>query len=508
MRPVTLLSLLLLVCAFPALAEPPATRARALLTLADAPASLRAQLLAYADSAGDAGDHVGAGEALGYAGTSFQREGRLDSAIVCHRRAFDLLGSEEPLLALVDQLLLRRGAGDAAEAIRLLTAARANSELAAPPALVSRIAWAHFLQGKADTAAKLFATVERRLLPRHEWRFRMARVAFALKDHRRAVDLLLPVAVRARGTDDEVIEMLEQAGKQLGLAPRLRAEVFRGVDDHDRPETVLASALGGRLLALTASDGFPLGGLLVPAASPARGRTPRRGTATPAPARRGPALLAVLLLAPGDTLASGDSLALALRRHGITTLMLYPRGHGASVNPSCPSPDAWFDREVALQARVARDVRDAVRGVRRVTTVDSTRYLVVGVGASATMAVEAATLDPRVKALLLVSPAPAPVDRGLTRARLAQLGLPVFFQIAPDDFDATYVITDALYQAGNRPASRVAESALGGQGLAQFRSDPALAARFLAWLDATLRPAAPPPAKAAAPRPTPPAPRR
>jgi len=253
------------------------------------------------------------------------------------------------------------------------------------------------------------------------------------------------------------------------------------------------------LLALTASDGFPLGGLLVPAA--------RRGTAT-ATARGAPALLAILLLAPGDTTASGDSLALALRRHGITTLMLYPRGHGASVNPTCPSPEAWFDREAALQARIARDVRDAVRGVRLATTVDSTRYLVVGVGASATMAVEAATLDPRVKALLLVCPAPAPVDRGLTRARLAQLGLPVFFQIAPDDFDATYTITDVLYQAGDRSASRVVESRRGGGGLVQFRYDPALAARFLAWLDATLRPAAPPPAKAPAPRSTPPAPRR
>jgi tetratricopeptide (TPR) repeat protein len=491
MRPVTLLSLLLLVCAHVALAEPPATPARALLTLADAPATLRSQLLAYADSSRDP---VGAGEALGYAGTSFQREGRLDSAIICHRRAFDLLGSEEPLLALVDQLLLRRAAGDATEAIQRLTAAREQSERAEPVALVIRIAWAYFLQGKADTAAKLFAPVERQLLPRYEWRFRMARVALALKDYRRTVNLLLPVAVRARGTDDEVDDMLERAGKELGMTPRIRADVLRKVADHDQPETVLASALGGRLLSLSASDGFPLGGLLVPA--------------TAAPARRAPALLAVVLLAPGDTVASSDSLALALHRHGITTLLLYPRGHGASVNPTCPSPDSWFDREAALQARIARDVRDAEREVGRVTPVDSTRYLVVGVGASATMAVEAAALDPRVQALLLVSPAPAPVDRGLTRARLAQLGLPVFFQIAPDDFDASYAITDALYQAGNRPASRVVESKVSGQGLIQFRNDPALAARFLAWLDATLRPAPPPSAPAVPRRPTPPAPRR
>jgi tetratricopeptide (TPR) repeat protein len=496
MRPVTLLPLLLIVCALPALAEPPATRARDLLTLADSPASLRAQLLAYADSAA-AGDHVDAGEALGYAGTSFQREGRLDSAIVCHRRAFDLLGSEESLLALADQLLLRRGAGDAAEAIRLLQAALANSERAAPPALVGRIAWARFLQGKADTAAALFATVERQLRSRHEWRFRMARVALARKDYRQTVDLLIPLAIRSRGTDDEVIEMLEQAGKELGVVPRIQAEVIRRSEDRARPETALAATLGGQLVSFTASDGFPLGCLLAPAAKPARART----------ARWAPALLAVVLLAPGDTLACGDSLALALRRHGITTLLLPPRGHGASVGPSCPSPDAWFDREAALQARVARDVGDVVRGVRRFTPVDSLRYLVVGVGASATMAVEAATLDPRVGALLLVSPAPAPVDRGVTRARLARLDLPVFFQISPDDYDATYAITDALYQAGNRSASRVAEARMAGQGLAQFRRDPALAARFLAWLDATLRPAAPARGATAPRPPTPPAPR-
>jgi tetratricopeptide (TPR) repeat protein len=493
MKPVVLLTLLLIACALPALAEPPATRARILLTLADDPVSLRARLLAFADSAGAAGDHLGAGEALGYAGTSFQREGRLDSAIVCHRRAFQLLGSEQAMLALVDQLLLRRAAGDASEAIRLLTAARANSELAQPPALVSRIAWAYFLQGRVDTAAKLFAPVERLLLPLNEWRFRMARVAFTRKDYRHAVDLLLPVAVRSRGTDDEVVEMLEQAGKELGVATRIQATVFREVDDRDRPATALATALGGQLISLTASDGFPLGGLLVPA---------------PAAARHAPPLLTVLLLAPGDTLGSGDSLAFALHRHGLAILMLYPRGYGASVAPSCPSPDGWFDRQAALQARIARDVRDTFDRVRPLTPVDSTAYVVAAAGASATMAVEAAVLDSRVRALLLVSPAPEPVDRGLTRARLTRLDLPVFFQIAPDDHDQTYAITDALYQAGNRPASRVVEAAVGGQRLVQFRSDPALAARFLAWLDATVPQAARATPRTAAPRPTPPAPRR
>jgi hypothetical protein len=101
------------------------------------------------------------------------------------------------------------------------------------------------------------------------------------------------------------------------------------------------------------------------------------------------------------------------------------------------------------------------------------------------MAVEAATLDPGARALLLVSPAPALVDWGTTRARLAAMRRPVFFQVAADDFDASYRITDALYQAGDREASRVVESRTSGSGLAQFRDDPQLAARFLDWLDAT-----------------------
>lgn len=501
MRSVTLSFLLLLVCALPAGAEPPATRARVLLGLADSPPALRSQLLTYADSAASAGDRIGAGEALGYAGRSFQREGRLDSAIVCHRRAYELVGDDESLLALADQLLLRRAAGDATEAIRLLGAAVAASERADPPALVGRIAWARFLQGKPDTAAALFATVERRLLPHDEWRFRMARVASARGDHRKAVDLLLPVAVHARGTDDDVVAMLEKAGRELGMGDRLQIEVLRRVDDHDRPDQALAAALGGRLVSLTASDGFPLGGMLVPAAGGARAA----GAGT-AGARHRPALLAIVLLAPGDTLASADSLVVALRRHGVTTLLLCPRGNGASVGSSCPSPGAWFDREEELQFRVARDVQDAFRRVRRLAPVDSTRYVVAGAGASATMAVGAAALDPRARALLLVSPAPEPVDRGPVRALLASLRRPVFFQIAPDDYEATWGITDLLYQAGDRASSRVAEAATAGGGLAQFRGDPALAARFLAWLDATL----PPPARtpAVAPRPTPPAPRR
>jgi tetratricopeptide (TPR) repeat protein len=472
MRSCVLSVALLLAVAAPAMAEPPLTRAGALLVLSASPAELRAGLLAYADSAAAAGDPIGAGEALEYAGVSFQREGGIDSAITCHRRALELDPTEPRLFALVDQLLLRRAPEDLAEVLDRLGTARANAEQAFPAPIMGRMAWAWFQLGKTDTARALFAAVAPQLAALPEWRYRLARVALESGDYRRASDLLLPEAVRTRGTDDDVVGMLESVGSATGMTRQLQQEVQRQVEDRDAPGLELARQLGGRLVTLDASDGFSLGGMLVPA---------------PHPSRRSPPLLAVVLLSPADTLAAADSLVSALQRHGMTSLLLYPRGSGASVGPFCPSPEAWFDRESSLQARVARDLGDAARWVRSVSPVDSTRYVVVGVGPGAGMAVEAATLDPRVRALLLVSPAPALVDWGTVRARLANLRLPVFFQIGGDDFDASYRITDALYQAGDREASRVVESRTSGSGLAQFRGDPQLARRFLAWLDAALR---------------------
>lgn len=504
MKPIVWMTLLLITCAVPALAENPSRPMSAILDAADSPAGLRECLLAYADSAAAARDEAGAGEALSLAASSFQREGQMDSAIICHRRAFELLASNEELFALVDQLLFRRGPGDIAEAIQRLAWVGLSPELHPMVGVTGRLAWARTLAGQTDSAAILFASVRRHLLPQPEWRYRMARVTLARKDYRETVDLLLPVAARSRGTDQEVLGMLEEAGKTLGMLPRIQNEVGRMVLEQDRSEVALANALGGRLVSMTASDGFPLGGLVVPPL-PATSRS-RTGSRS----KPGSGLAAIVLMAPRDTLGSADSLAMALRRHGVTTLLLYPRGSGGSVGPECPTPDAWFNREAALQARVARDVRDALRGLARLAPVDTTRYLVVAEGPAATMAVLAATLDRRVKALLLASPAPAPVDRGAMRALVARLRLPVFFQITPEEYEATYEITDVLYQAGNRGASRVVEASQSGHGLTQFRSDPALAARFLSWLDATLRPAAPPRAPGARvpPRSPRPAPRR
>ena len=488
MNRLVLLIALVLVCAAPAPARAQAPEPlQALLLQADSPEQLRAGLIAFADSAAQAGDRLAAGAAYFYAGLSFQHAGMIDTAIACHRHAADWLGGDEQLFTLTDQLMLRRRPGDVDEAVSRLLPAAQDLEVHAPAAVLGRLAWARFLQNRVDSADVVFARVARQLATGREWRYRIARVALARKDYRRGVDLLIPLAVASRGSDDVVVGMLEDAGKALGMTTRFRDEVGRTIAQNDRVETALADSLHGRLIGLTAGDGFPLGGLYVPPAPGAR-------------ARRTP-LLAVVLMEPGDTLALGDSLATALRRHGLATLLLPVRGSGASVAASCPTPESWLDREQALQTRVARDVNDAVRSLRRSVPVDTTRYVVVGVGATAAMAAEAAYLDRHVKALMLVSPAPSSVERGPTRARLAAARIPVFFQSGGDDYVVNAALVDALYQAGNRPASRVVEASDSGRGLALFRANPTLAKRFLTWLDGALAPAT-------APRPTPRAPRR
>jgi alpha-beta hydrolase superfamily lysophospholipase len=214
-------------------------------------------------------------------------------------------------------------------------------------------------------------------------------------------------------------------------------------------------------------DGFPLSGVVL---------TPPLKTRSRA---------AVLLIAPGDTVADYDSLGLALERAGVAVMLMDVRGSGGSVAPVCPLPDTWEGRQERLHALTARDVRDALRALARVASIDTSRYLVGGIGSTASIAVEAAEIDRRVRALLLVSPKPASVDRGPMRARLTRLRLPVFFQSGSGDFESA-PLTEALYQAGNRGSSRVAEARAADGGAAQFQLGPSVSARFIRWLDEML----------------------
>ena len=126
-------------------------------------------------------------------------------------------------------------------------------------------------------------------------------------------------------------------------------------------------------------------------------------------------------------------------------------------------------------------MRAALSALGREAKADTSRYLVVGVGPSAPIAVEAATLDKRAAVLMLVSPGPAPVERGVMRARLAAMRRPVYFQTGPEDYPVWGVI-DSLYRACDMSASRVADSDKPGTRATLFRRDPKIFARFKLWL--------------------------
>jgi hypothetical protein len=177
-------------------------------------------------------------------------------------------------------------------------------------------------------------------------------------------------------------------------------------------------------------------------------------------------------------------------------MLLEPRGSGRSVATGCPPPDSWRGREAEMQSRCAGDVSEAVRALAREAKADTARYLLVGVGVTTPIAVEAAWLDRRAATLMLVSPSPSAVDRGPMRTALAALRRPVYFQTGPEDF-TTWEVLDSLYRACDMRASRVADTDKPGTRATLFRRDPKILARFRLWLAESWP-------RATAPRATPP----
>jgi tetratricopeptide (TPR) repeat protein len=469
----------------PARAVIPDTPAQAILSHADTPAHLRERLDSLA-SALAASDPALAGEARYYLGSSYMRASQFDSAIVAFEAALKLRGDRQELLGLADASFLRGRPGDAEAALRRLQSAlgETSGEPGPSQAMVrNRIAWAYFLAGRPDSAAIQFGGGDEELSGGLEWRYRKGVVRLKAGDAEGAFRLLWPVALASRMQDEEVMTQIQQAAAKTGHADQVAAAIANELHSRDAREQRLIESWGGRRVRFEASDHFSLVGFVVPAS--------RRQTRPPG---------AVILMAPDDTLPLYDSLVVALRGHGVSTILVPPRGTSWSVGPSCPLPDAWVGREELLQHRAARDVPAALRALRAATPIDTARVLIAGVQSTVTIAAEAARAISTIRALLAVSPLVAGVDRGPLRATLAAAQVPAFYQIAPEDFGASYDVTDVLYQAGNRSASRVVEATTAGHGVAQFRADHALGKRFVEWLDGALktprakatRPAAPP----------------
>lgn len=444
-------------------------------------AASRPRVVAYAESIA-ARDPAMAALALDAAGTGFARDGEPDSAVACFERALALEPVPPRRITLAAALIARLGGGDAARARAVLRPILSITPQLPDPTQAPQqgwYAWGHYLSGHADSAATLFAPIDSWLSPQPEWRYRLGCVAFDRAEWIRVMQLLTPLAVRSRMADRDVMELLDRASDQLGAQRRLKPMLMHEVVDRDKIEDELLTDLRARRVGYTAADGFPLSGTLV---VPPRATRPRS---------------AVVLMAPGDTIASYDSLASGLARLGFAVLLTELRGSGRSVAPGCPSPESWRGRETRMEALVAGDVRRALLALAREAKADTTRYLVVGVGESGPIAIEAAARDRRIPALLLVSPVAPPIERGPLRAILARLKRPVYFQTGPEDF-TTWGLIETLYQACDPRASRVADSDKPGHLATLFRRDPMVLARFKQWLAETW------PAAKPAPRATPP----
>ncbi|TMQ67676.1 MAG: hypothetical protein E6K78_04070 [Candidatus Eisenbacteria bacterium] len=443
-------------------------RVDALLRQSTSAADLRARLLAHAASLPDSA-HREQGEALYFVGLSFERDGKADSAITAYERACELRGEPTDRDALVDALLQRDASGDAARAL-----ARLRGPVV--PVLLStqwdaqnfdaRQAWALYLAGRADSALDLLHSIDEDLYQddnplARDWRYRAAVMELEHGDAKRAVAYLEPLAVASREADRDVMGMLKEAGRKLGVQPRLHETLRRRLMEGERDDKALLTRLGMRRLSFTAEDGAVLGAILL----------------APATAHRA----LVVLLDSGESVEAYDSLASGLGRAGYALVFLEPRGSGGSVGPACPLPETWRGREARMQLRVAEDVVHALRTLAKATSVDTASYGIVAAPTMGSSAIDAARVDHRVRRLVLLSPTPSPVDLGRMGATLARLKLPVFFQTVEQDAESAEN-ADALLASAQSRASRVADSPL-GHGAQAFHYDASALPRLLRWLD-------------------------
>jgi len=432
-------------------------------------ADLRARLLAHAASAPDSLER---GEAFFYAGMSYERSGLPDSAIRCYERAVSLRAAPAELDAYADALTLRGGKGDVPRAVAAL---RTRMELARRSTeheiadTQGRLGWAWYVAERADSALLYLRHAERWLLDpinplRRVWRYRLGAVEFEHGDPYRGMEVLSWLAVDSHFQDREVMDLLRKLSDRAKARAGLEMTLKSRRQEADALEQIVIDTLGGRRVTFQGRDGFPLGAVAIPARSSQRSRA------------------AIVLVPPDDPLEAFDSLAAGMRRAGYSLLMLDGRGSGRSVAPSCPLPESWAGREVEMIEQSSSDVPLALRALSGAARVDTSAYLVVGIGPTAPIAASAAARDPRVRALVLVGPAPAPVDRGAMRARLKAFARPVFFEIPASEHE-TLPVAEALYQVTDVRASRISESDRPGDGTRLFRYDPGALPRMLRWID-------------------------
>ncbi|NOT35393.1 MAG: hypothetical protein HOP12_14710 [Candidatus Eisenbacteria bacterium] len=444
-----------------------------LFARAATPTSLRATLAAWGEERATT-EPEASGEAWYWIGESYYRQSQPDSAILAWERAWARRRGGLEADALVEALFERKGADDLDRAHTVAAArvplARASSEVDHANAL-GRLAWSLVQRSQADSAAKMFARAERRLLSptnsmRWIWQLRIAHAELAHGNVRRSLDLATPVAARNLLKDFDALDLLADAtpGGASRAAPLIRNEMRLLIEER----AGLVAAMKGSEVWFPSADGEPLSGIVI------------------APEGRGRARAAVAFVGTNESFDAWDSLATALRHAGVALILVEPRGTGSSRTKQFPSPESWRGFEDQLERETGREARAALRALALATPVDTSRFLVLAAGEMVGCAIEAARADSRVLALMLTSPDPSPVARGRVLAELGAVRPPVFIEVVSTDLNLYFMnVADLFLHAANESASRSADSRHMGPGVMVFRNDPEAFPRFKRWLDET-----------------------
>jgi tetratricopeptide (TPR) repeat protein len=441
-----------------------------LMNRSTTPSQLRAALLDYARTAPDsAGDDKAA--ALLHAGLSYERAGRADSALLCFERAAAARGSREDRDAFVDALLDRGNAEDPRRALEVL-GPRLQQALSASERDIGqtrgRQAWAYYIMGRGDSALSILRTQQRWLLdpvtPRHrDWRYRLGLLELERGDPSTCIEVLSILALESRFQDRDVMGILRDASQKTSRSEQvgnlLKAELNRS----DEIERGVLTAFRARRIMVKATDGTSLGAVVIPSL-------------------RRPARSAVVLMDPDELPESYDSLATGLSAVGYSLILVEPRGSGWSVSSACPLPSTWRGREDEMESLVARDVPVALRALAANAPADTSRYVVMAGLGSCGAAAQAANLDSRVRAVVLLSPSPSKVEIGPMRARLKASRAPVFFEVPVMDH-SSIPLAEALYEGLDPRTSRITESEIVGSSAKIFRYDKSALPRLITWLD-------------------------
>jgi hypothetical protein len=127
--------------------------------------------------------------------------------------------------------------------------------------------------------------------------------------------------------------------------------------------------------------------------------------------------------------------------------------------------------------------------------------LLIGVGTLSPPAIAAAAQDARIGSLALLDPWTSPVDRGATLAAARRAQVPAFLHLSvPGRSEAAFA--DTLLRTFPAKTSRLVDAVALQAGAAAFGSRPGITARFIRWIDETLKAR---PARRVIPRAKPPA---